>query len=322
MARLNRTRLALGLLSLLLLAIGSVWWQDSFDPSSPAVSPPGHDPAFVPSMRGTEPDGDLRTLQGGTQTGEIGLPVYAELKRLFDYYLSAVGEQDIDAITSQTSAEIDRRLPLSQAPEAKRLLGLYLAFKRELAELEKRPNLSGPGVQAIRRRLLAMQDLRSQYFSAKETEGMFGFEDAYDMDAVARLEINQNPELNAAQKKEQVEMIEASMPAYLREDREASRVVVRIESQAQAMRASGASDDDIYRMRAKEFDPQAASRLAEVDKEELAWKIRIANYLDRRRDLLKTHANGTDTERQRALGELQESQFTSDERRRLAAYEQ
>lgn len=321
--RLNRTRLALGLLSLALLAIGSVWWQDSVNqPSPPVGSTTGQDSAFAPSMKGTEPDGDLRTLQGSTQTGAIGLPVYAELKRLFDYYLSAVGEQGIEAITSKISLEIDRRLPPSQAPEAKRLLELYLAFKRELVELEKRPNLAGAGVQAIRERLLAMQDLRSQYFSARETEGMFGFDDAYDMDAVARLEINQNPGLNAAQKKEQLAVIEASMPAFLREDREASRVVVRIESQAQAMRASGANDDDIYRMRAKELDPQAASRLAEVDRDELAWKNRLAKYLNRRRELLATHADRPDAERLQALAELQESQFTPDERRRLAAYEQ
>jgi lipase chaperone LimK len=99
-------------------------------------------------------------------------------------------------------------------------------------------------------------------------------------------------------------------------------VVVRIEQMADAMRANGANDDEVYRMRAKELDPQAASRLAEVDREEQAWKSRIAIYLNERSKLLQAHADAPDSTRQLALTQLQQSQFTPEERRRLAAYEQ
>ena len=150
---------------------------------------------------------------------------------------------------------------------------------------------------------------------------MFGFEDAYDRDALARLEISQNTALSAVQKREQLAVVDASMSAALRADREAPRVVIKVEDMARQMRANGASDDEVYRMRAKELDPQAASRLAEVDQDELAWKNRIAAYLSERSKVLKAQADMPDSERQAALNQLQQAQFSEQERRRLPAYE-
>ena len=277
--------------------------------------------AFVPSQQGTAPDGDLRTFKA-LSTGDTASPLaYGELRRLFDYYLSALGEQDLPAITQQIQSQLDQRLDAAQAKKARRLLDLYIAFKRALMELETRPGLVGESVAAIRQRMLAQQALRDQYFNAAETQGMFGFEDAYDADAVARLEISQNPQLKPDEKQKKLAALDAAMSPALRAERDASVVVSRVEQRAADMRAKGASDDEVYRMRAQEFDAGAAARLAEVDQEEATWKRRIASYLEARNQVLKAQTNGTASERQQALNALQQSLFTEDERRRLVAYE-
>lgn len=322
--QLSATRASLGLLGLALVAGGWMVWQGG---SGPEVTPAQPAPAasrsvpFVRSMQDTVPDGDLQSMQSGQSAGASGTLAYGELKRLFDYYLSAVGEQSIAAITQHVRSELERRLPAPQAQKAQRLFALYIEFKRELVELDSKPELAGNGVPAIRKRMLAMQDLRARYFSNDETQGMFGFDDAYDMDAVARLEISQNPALSELQKKQQLAALDTAMPAALLREREASHVVVRVEQQAQELRSRGASEDDIYRMRAKEFDPQAAARLADVDREEAVWKGRVARYLDERSKLLKSKTNTTESERQASLLQLQQSAFTEEERPRLAAYE-
>jgi lipase chaperone LimK len=319
-------RLRLKSLSLGLVAAGLLAWQlhAPQDVASPSAAPPAAGSAqapFVRSMQDTLPDGNLQAILNGTVNGHFSPQAYAELRRLFDYYLSAVGEQSIPVITQQIRSELDRRLPPPQAQKAQRLLDLYIAFKRELVDLEKKPALIGNGVQAIRNRQLAMQELRSRYFSQEETQGMFGFEDAYDTDAIARLEISQNPTLNAVQKQQKLAALDAAMPAVLRNERDASSAVWRANQQAQEMRSKGASEDDIYRMRAKEFDAQAAARLAEVDREEVDWKSRIARYREERSKLLAAQANATESERQSALAQLQQNLFSEAERPRLAAYE-
>ena len=317
-------KIGLGLMGLALVAAGLLVFWPTAEPDAPpaaVIGPVSPSSPFVPSMRDTLPDGQLQTLPAASAPDAISQLAYGELKRLFDYYLSAVGEQSIEAITLQIRNEIDRKLPPAQAKKAQRLLGLYIEFKRELVRLESQPQLVGNGLQAIRGRFLAMQDVRARYFSAEETQGMFGFEDAYDMDAIARLEVSQNPALSAEQKKQQLAALDAVLPELLRKEREATNMVVRLEQQAQALRAKGGSEDDVYRMRAKELDPEAADRLAEVDREEAAWKGRIARYLEERNKLLQSQANASESEREASLVKLQQSAFSEAERPRLKAYE-
>jgi len=312
------------LVGLALFAGGLLVFWPAAEPDEPPVAvigPVTPSTPFVRSMLDTLPDGELQTLQAGAAQGSTGPLAYGELKRLFDYYLSAVGEQSIEAITLQIRSELDRKLPSPQAQKARRLLDLYIAFKRELIRLESQPQLVGNGLQAIRGRFLAMQDVRARYFSAEETQGMFGFEDSYDMDAIARLEVSQNPALSAEQKKQQLAALDAVLPDALRKEREATSMVVRLEQQAQALRAKGGSEDDVYRMRAKELDPEAAARLAEVDRDEAAWKSRIAQYREQRNKLLQSQANASESEREASLVQLQQSAFSEAERPRLKAYE-
>lgn len=325
MPRSRSARLGLGLLSVAVVggALVALWprTDPDFAPPVAVIGPVSRAAPFVRSMQDTLPDGDLQAIENGLAATASGGLAYGELKRLFDYYLSAVGEQSIEMITLQIRSELDRRLPPAQAKKAQRLLGLYIEFKRELVRVESQPQLVGNGLQAIRGRFLAMQDIRSRYFSTEESEGMFGFDDRYDMDAIARLEVSQNPALSADQKKQQLAALDAALPEQLRKEREATSMVVRLEQQAQELRAKGGSEDDVYRLRAKELDPQAASRLAEVDREEAAWKSRIASYLDARSKLLQSQANASESERQASLAQLQQSSFSEAERPRLRAYE-
>ncbi|WP_136413234.1 lipase secretion chaperone [Herbaspirillum sp. ST 5-3] len=268
---------------------------------------------FVRSFEGTRPDGEVRPGKDNTLT------VDRELRNLFEYYLAAVGEQSLDAIRAEIERELDRRLSPSLAVQAKDLLSRYLDYKRALVEVEKNPSLAGNAIDAIRARLLALQQTRTQFFSDKEIEGMFGADDAYDNDAVARLEIYQDKSLSDAQKREKLAALDAALPKPLQEMRDATLLPVQLEQKAAAMRQQGASDDDVYRMRAASVGPEAANRLGDVDREQAEWKARIDAYLVERKRLL---ANSGSSDLSAALQQLRDARFTPDEQRRLAAYEQ
>ena len=84
------------------------------------------------SLQGTAPDG-LHAVQTmglhalPTQCREAGCTVlpYAELKRLFDYYLSTVGELSVEAIGAQIRTVLAQNLKPVQLPQAERLLDRY-----------------------------------------------------------------------------------------------------------------------------------------------------------------------------------------------------
>ena len=284
---------------------------DATPPPSAAGRPEPNHFAFVPSMEGTRPDGDIK-LGAGEQ-----LVVDAELGHLFDYYLAGLGEKDLAAIKAEIERELERRLKPAPAAAAKRLLAQYLDYKRALADIEQGMPNTMDMAQAAGARLAAMQRLRPGYFSAAESAGLFGISDSHDADAIARLEIGQDKSLGLEQKERKLAALDQAMPAALREQREAPGRIVKLEEAVQKLRAQGVGDNEIYRMRAAALSPAAAGRLAELDRDEALWKSRIDGYLAERGKLAARGGGQGDA----ALQQLRESQFTPEEQRRLGAYE-
>lgn len=267
--------------------------------------------AFVRSMEGTRPDGAI-----GVDASDQ-LVVDAELGRLFDYYLAGLGEASLAAIRSQIEAELERRLKPAAEREAKRLLGAYLAYRQALVAVEQNLPPETDMLAGGRLRHHAMRELRSQYFTQKESEGLFGAQDVYDNDAIARMEVLSDTALNEAQRSEKLALLDEQMPAGLRAERDAPRQVLMLEEEVQALRAAGGGDNEVYRLRAMKASPEAAARLAEVDQEEARWQSRIGQYQEARKRLLAAPGVDTDAE----LQQLRDAQFGAQEQLRLDAYE-
>jgi lipase chaperone LimK len=261
-------------------------------------------------MAGTTPDGRLASA------GDA-LVVDAELARLFDYYLAGQGETSLAEIRAATERELERRLKPGEAAQAKRLLDQYWRYKEALVTLEPSLAPASGMAAALRQRMAARAELRGQFFSFAEMQGLFGVDDAYDADAVTRLEIKQDRALTEAQRRARLAALDAAQSPTLREHREAPRRILALAEQAERMRASGAGDDEVYRMRAAAISPEAANRLADLDREEADWSRRIALYQQQRRAILQgpTAAQGA------AQEQLRQLLFSADEQRRLAAYE-
>jgi lipase chaperone LimK len=263
--------------------------------------------AFVRSMEGTTPDGNVK------QSAEGQLVVDAELGHLFDYYLAGMGEKDLAAIRSQIERELDRRLKPAAAAQAKRLLASYLDYKRALVDVELALKPGADMAASARARLAAIMQLRGRFFTAQESAGLFGFSDAYDLDALARMDISLDPKLDEVQRAARLEALDKKLSPAMREEREAPSRVVRTEENVLKMRAQGATDDEVYRVRAAAFSTEGASRLAQLDREEAEWKQRIVAYQGERGAI----APGAEAQMQ----QLRNKYFSAEEQRRLGASE-
>jgi lipase chaperone LimK len=296
--------IAAAALAALSLAAFAGWGRAA--PAAPAavrVAPPAV--AFAPSLQGTRPDGAVRVAP------DDSVVVDEQLIALFDYYLSTIGEHSPDQVRAQIERELDRSLRPAAAAAAKRVLLRYFGYKQALAALEAGPELAGPDATSLQRRLAALAALRARFFSQREVAAIFGREDAANADALARLRIREDRSLTPQQKAERLAALDASLPPALRESREAPLRIGRMQEAVERMRAAGADDDAIFRMRAEAFGADAAGRLAEVDREEAGWKQRIAAYLAQRRRLND----------EAAVAALRSRMFSEEEQRRLAVYE-
>jgi len=267
------------------------------------VTPPAK--AFAPSLQGTRPDGAVHVAPDDSIVAD------ARLVELFDYYLSTVGEKSPAAVRAEIERELDRTLRPAAAAAAKRVLTRYIAYRQALAGLGADRSLAGQDAAALKRRLDALRGLRAQYFSRREIAAIFGREDAANAEALARMEIRDDRTLDAQQKRARLAALDAGLPADVRAAREAPLKIVRVQEEAERLRAGGAGEDDVFRLRAEAFGVDAAQRLADVDRDEAAWKRRIDAYLVQRRGLND----------EAAVAALRNRMFSEDEQGRLGAYE-
>lgn len=289
-------------------AAGTLWLAMLAGRPAPAlqtvtVTPPAK--AFAPSLQGTRPDGAVHVAPDDSIVAD------AQLIELFDYYLSTVGEKSPAAVRAEIERELDRTLRPAAAAAAKRVLTRYSAYRLALAGVGADRRLAGQDAAALKRRLDALRGLRAQYFSQREIAAIFGREDAANAEALARMEIRDDRTLDAQEKRARLAALDAGLPADVRAAREEPLKIVRVQEEAERLRAGGAGEEDVFRLRADAFGVDAAQRLAEVDREEAAWRRRIDAYLVQRLGLND----------EAAVTALRNRMFSEDEQGRLGAYE-
>jgi lipase chaperone LimK len=314
----------------LAVLVGASWLFGRSSARSPTVTEPTKSPqfppAFVPAMRGTQPDGQLTVHEDTLQPDR-------ELLYLFDYYLSAQPQKTMPEIASAIRAELRVRLRASPIAieQAQRLLEQYLGYKKALLALEQAESTPADGGSSLSARLRArgwrLQQIRAQYFSESEAAAFFGLDELRDQDAIRRLEIFEDPRLNHAEKLARYAQLDATLPSQLKQDREAPQRIQGVERRVWERRTAGASEHEIYQYRAAQFSADAAYRLQQLDQEEHLWASRIQAYQAQARQLLRLPEGPFQIPavltlaQQHALQALRDRNFKPEEQKRLVAYE-
>lgn len=277
--------------------------------TAPAPAPSGASEAPLPgSLQGTEEDGALRVDEAGD------LVIGPEVLRLFDYYLSATGEESSAAIRGRIVAAIQRRhLGARAEAQATALLDQYLDYREATRRL--RADGDDPGA-----RLSALRELRHRSFGEPVARKLFGDEERALEAAIARRRILTDGSLPAAERETRLAALEAELPPSVRAARAESTRPIRDRAEEDAMRAAGASDDDLRAVRVASYGEEAADRLAELDRQRAEWRSRLAEFRDARAQIL---ASETDPARQQAaVQRLLDASFTPREQIRVQAADQ
>ncbi|WP_068827243.1 lipase secretion chaperone [Pseudomonas sp. BMS12] len=277
-------------------------------PAQAAASAP-----LPPSFAGTQVDGQFRLDAAGN------LLVSMDIRRIFDYFLSAYGEESLKASLARLQSYIRNQLQEPAQSQALALLAQYLDYKRQLVQLEKDlPQMAS--LDAMRQREQAVQALRAGLFSPEAHQAFFGQEEAYNQFTLQRLAIRHDSSLSDQQKAEALDQLRAGLPEDMQE-----LLVPQLQSelrqQTAALQASGASSEQIRQLRLQLVGAEATGRLEALDRQRQQWQQRLSDY---RQAKAKLEANGglSETDRQAALQRLAAERFDERERLRLDAAEQ
>ena len=275
--------------------------------------------AFLPekpiSIRDINHDVVLKITAAGD------LIVGKEVKELFEFYLSAIGEESLEQTLYRIQHELAEQLTQPALDQAKSLLKRYVDYKIELITLEIEVNNEISNglseVDRIRMQKTQLAELRNQYFNQSEYEPFFQQEETYDTYMLDHLVISQNNNLTDAERKQQLAKLEHSLPQEIKDTRNRVSQHSNLYESANALRKKGATEEDIYQLRANALGDGPALAMAKLDADRAQWQQRLDNFAS---DKQQIERSGLSEEDQSvAINRLIESQFSGTEKIRVKA---
>ncbi|HEY0195344.1 MAG TPA: lipase secretion chaperone [Kofleriaceae bacterium] len=261
------------------------------------------------SLEGTAPDGDLEAGPGGH------LIVTIALRRLFDHFLAASGEEPVATMRARIIAVLRGKLPATAAAEATDVLDHYLGYRDAARAMA--PAIENQDVLA---ELQQVHDLRARWFTQPVRDAFFADEEAALRAAVARRDVLRDPKLTDAERAARLAAIDAQLPAADREARAAATVPIDQMAREAELRARGATDAELAASRTAALGADAAQRLASLDQVHAAWDARLAKFRAARA-AIAADASLSDDERQAQIAALLASSFSPPEQLRVEAIE-
>ena len=311
--------------------------KTGINPLAPDMSNPDQDLTLSPQNKTKFATGleDLpRSLQGTTVDGEIiidenkQLVVTEGLRRLFDYFLSALGEEDEATINQRVEQYIRHHTPEPAASQAIAIFNQYVNYLKQLKQIEQRyGNLQLQASQdgkldlnMIAQRRQDISKMRQQNFDQATIMAFFGSDDTYDDYSISMLTIEQDEQLSSTQKAAARQDYISRMPdnaikANIEQQANLNQLITRTEQ----MKAQGASAEALYTMRRQLVGEAAAGRLAIVDIEDANFDQRFNQYQAQKQSLRAQNSDNAQAQVQ--IAQLEQQLFSDAERKRLEAYE-
>lgn len=270
------------------------------------------------SLKGTEIDG----LYAVDDQGHLILN--DDIKHRFEYFLSTLGEFELDQVLNMIKEDIHLNLQEPARSEALKLFNDYILYKKALVELEQGTDEMADfdlnNVQHMRMQLEQLRNKRREYFSPEAADAFFGFDEIYDDYMLSKLEIMHQTQLTEAEKQAQLSALEDQLPPELSELRDETQRISNVFSKVEAMKASGASAEAQFDVNAQAFGQDAALRIQALEKQRTEWKRRVNTYLEDKAEITN-NSDLSEEEKNEQYERLKQSAFDDSEQRRLKAYE-
>ena len=282
--------------------------------SAPALSTQsksGSTPSAMPaSFNGTQVDGVFSLDAAGN------LRITRDIVQIFDYFLSAIGEDSLAISLERLQAYIRSQLPQPAQDQALALLSQYLDYKQQLVLLERDlPQVAS--LDGLRQRENAVQALRARIFSQQVHQVFFANEEDYNQFTLARLAVQQDTSLDPLAKGRAIDQLRGNLSAELQES-VLPQLHSELREQTAQLQAAGGSPAQLQQLRQQLVGEQAADRLATLDQQRSSWQQRLSQY-QQASAAIEHHPGLSAADKSSAIKRLSEAQFNPQERLRLAA---
>lgn len=257
------------------------------------------------SLRGTEVDGAVLLDANGKVLLDSGM------RRLFDYYLSLIGERDL----IQIRALLKDHLLGKYSPVNADIVLQY--FDRYTDYLNALTNLKIGSIVKPEERLQQVTALRKTMLGDEMASAFFAEEEALAALTLKRMVIANDKKLSAEDKARLLAELDTSENYSSRTEADTAALITE---QTRQLDAENLTEAQRAAEREALWGKEAAGRLAQLDRERTQWDERIEQYLLARSRIDANRGLST-AARAQAIAALRAQQFNAAEQRRIASLE-
>jgi lipase chaperone LimK len=255
------------------------------------------------SLRGTRVDGAVHLNARGAPIAD------RELRRLFDYFISRIGERDEQQIRGDLESYLEAGFAPTAVAQVMVWFDSYMTLERSAASLAT----TGGDPRAAVVRLRA---LRQERMGEAIAEAWWGDEDRYLDYTLARQDLIDDRSLDIAQRQRQLVELERTLdPARLAliQQQDQAELSLR-QSEDYALRNVPAAQR--FAERERQYGSEAAQRLADLDAQRNQWDGRLRDYALQRQKIMGNTSLSI-AQRDQQLQSLLNRGFDANERRRV-----
>jgi lipase chaperone LimK len=267
------------------------------------------------SLRDTEVDGGFELDANGN------LIISHRIRQLFDYFLSAQGEEPLPRLLQRIRAYIHHTLSGEAALAAEKLLDDYVGYMNEVATLDA-PAQPGqpidPSMVAIHKEQLYA--LRASLFDAEAHEAFFAEEEAYDRYTIERLALLQDDSLTSEERARQLAALQQTLPPSLQASLHELNQYQDLRAVTEQWQQQDGNPATLRQIRESLVGAEAADRLQQLDAERSEWDSRMNQWLNTRAALL-ANTSLSEQDRTSQIDTLRNRYFSEQEQLRVKALE-
>ncbi|MCB1978591.1 MAG: lipase chaperone [Burkholderiaceae bacterium] len=190
--------------------------------------------------------------------------------------LEASDAPDPQALKRRLAELVRLRFGEALSTRALALAERYVDYRVALGQL--RPPADQTDPQALRTVMAERQRVRRQFFDGDEFDALFSQDLALDEYMLARLEIERNSALTPEQKRSALQEAEQALSPAVRAQRAEAVAHEGVAQQTAAFNAQGVDERTRHAQRSAQYGPEAAQRLAQLDREQGDWNARLDQY--------------------------------------------
>lgn len=304
-------------------ASAAALWQPAAASAVPATDFVTGLEALPGSLRDIEVDGRLRVDADGN------LILDGDVRRLFEFFLNAVGEESAEQIVARIRAYIQSNLPAQAAAQAQQVLDEYLSLRSAMDEAQQAAEEEWSVFSAseyrlsadtLRERKQAIRDIRSRHLSPEVDHAFYADDDLFDDHTLAKLAVIEDNSLSPLQQSQRIAALEAQLPAQMQDNIAAAtrhQTLTHLENAWQAEQGDLAT---LRLIRENVVGAEAADRLEQVDQRRATWNNRVSEWLNERDQILNNPAL-SNLDQQMEVERLRQQHFDDRELKRLQSLE-